>query len=190
MNRLPALAISSIVAVSLPGASAADERLDAPGPGYRQQVERFSPRGVPANPFQPQVGSTLFSVESPDMIRTGELFSLTAISAPDVSFEAERLDAPDPGYSEQVEHLTQRGTQTNSFHLQIELALPSVEFPVMDRTSEFIRLGASAAESSSRMAPVNTSEFSQPIRLFEVPRVFGLGLEPSVSAPAPAKKSP
>src|SRR4030095_1605704 len=96
MNRLPALAISSIVAVSLPGASAADERLDAPGPGYRQQVERFSPRGVPANPFQPQVGSTLFSVESPDMIRTGELFSLTAISAPVVSFEAGRLDARDP----------------------------------------------------------------------------------------------
>ena len=188
MNRLLTLA-SSIIAVSFPGASAADDRLDAPGPGYREQVERFAPRRGQANPFQLQIGSTLFSVESPMIVRTSELFSNTVISAPGALFEADRLEVPDPDYREQIERATPRG-QTNYFHLQIDLALPSVEFLGTDRTSEFIRPGTGAAESSSRMAPVNTSEFSQPIRLFEIPRVFGLGLAPSESTPAPAKKSP
>ena len=186
MNKPLALSMFWILAVSFPGVSVADDRLDAPGPGYRQQVERFSPRGVPANPFQLQIEPAFFSVE----VRTSELFSSTAFSAPDALFEADPFDAPEPSFREQVAHATSQGAQANPFHLQIELALPSVELPVMDRASEFIQHDVGVAESSSRMAPVNTSEFSQPIRLFEVPRVFGLGVAPSVSIPAPAKKSP
>jgi hypothetical protein len=178
MNRLPALAISSIIAVSLPGASAADERLDAPGPGYRQQVERFSPRGVSANPFQLQIEPTLGSVESPIIVRTSELFSITEISAPGVLFEADRLEAPDPGYREQVERFSRNGNGTASFRLELAPA----EFPARmpkGSTAHFLR----AVELPSGIAPLDEFDFSQPIRLFDLPRTFGVGDTPSMSIP-------
>ena len=178
MNRLPALAISSLVAFSLPGASAADERLDAPGPGYRQQVERFSPRGVPANPFQLQIGSTLFSVE----VRTSELFSDTAISAPGVLFEADRLDVPSPDSSKQVERFSRNGNGAASFRLKLGQPLAPAEFPARmptGNTTYFLH----AVELPSGIAPLDDFDFSEPIRLFDLPRTFGIGDAPSMSIP-------
>ena len=189
MNKPLALSMFGILAVSLPGASVADDRLDAPGPGYREQVERFAPRRGQANPFQLQIGSTLFSVESPMVVGTSELFSSTAISAPGRLFEADRLDALDPDYRQQVEGFSRNGHGAASFRLKLGPALAPAEFPPRmptGNTAYFLH----AVELPSGIAPLDDFDFSQRIRLFDLPRTFGIGVAPSVSPPAPAKKSP
>jgi len=187
MNRLPALAISSIIAVASPRVSVADARLDAPGPGYRQQVERFAPQGAQANPFQLQIGSTLFSDESSVMVRTSELFSTTEISAPDALFEADRLEVLELDYRQQVEGFYGNDNGAAPFRLELGPPLAPAEFPArMPTNTAYLHV----VELPSGITPLDDFDFSQPIQLFDLPRTFGIGVTPSVSIPAPAKKSP
>jgi len=209
MNKPLALSMFWILAVSLPGASVADDRLDAPGPGYREQVERFAPRRGQANPFQLQIEPTLFSEESPMIVRTNELFSSTAIPAPGVLSEAARLewsvsglrlvgnilfgskqlDAPEPDYRQQVERFSRNGNGAASFRLELGPLLAPAEFPARMPTGNTAYF-PHAVELPSGIASLDDFDFSQPIRLFNLPRTFGVGVAPNASTPAPAKKSP
>lgn len=123
------------------------------------------------------------------MVRTSELFSNTAISAPGVLFEVDRLEAPDPAYPEQVERLFRNGNGAVSFRLELGPPLAPAEFPARmptESTGYFLH----AVELPSGITPLDDFDFSQPIRLFDLPRTYGTGIAPSVSIPAPAKTSP
>jgi len=100
-----------------------------------------------------------------------------------VLFEVDRLEASDPGYREQVEHFSRNGNGAASFRLELGPPLAPAELPPRmptGNTEHFVRTLA----LPPGIAPRDDFDFSQPIRLFDLPRTFGTGDAPSMSIPA------
>jgi hypothetical protein len=113
------------------------------------------------------------------------VFSFSAIFAPDTLFGSDRLDAPGPGYRHQVERFAPQKMKAKPF--QLEVAQPfgptaAQGIVVPSKASAF----SPGIQPSFTPAVFDSSNFSQPIRLFESPRASG-GALPDATPP---KQSP
>jgi hypothetical protein len=190
MNKPLFISVFSLIAVSSPGVLLGDDRLDAPGPGYRHQVERFAPKQTEPRPFQLQIMSPFGPVEAyfVDTAASSlngsnrlDVFPVSALPAPS--------DFPDFSRPIQVERSAPKETGSRPFQLQI-----GSPFGPLDSEAAADSLNASnpihAFMGSSFPAPSDLADFSHPIRLFDAPRAPVSKLLPENSLPISPRKSP
>jgi hypothetical protein len=84
MNKSHALSIALIAAASFSGRSVAGDIFDSPGPGYRQQIEQFSP---------PAARTRFFQIRFEPGWLSGPLSPISERYAPQLIF---RVESPGP----------------------------------------------------------------------------------------------
>jgi len=189
MKKSFVLSMISLAVVSSPGVLLGDDRLDAPGPGYRHQVERFAPKGREPRPFQLEIISPF-----------GPLVSEAAAGSLNVSNPIQEFpgsaalpapsDLPDFSQSIEVEQFAPKETEPR---LQIQIISP------FGPTKLYLEPEA-AAGSLNVSEPIQVypalpatsdlPDFSQPIRLFDAPHAPASKLLPDNSPSISPKKSP